>query len=330
MSDIAVIDPIGTGSNLIRQTCWTPDMPNEVYHGDCCIGPSISASSVKAILSDPAEFWRTSAINQHAAEREVKQAFSVGTTAHTMVLEPELLAETIAVVPAEILASNGALSTKAAKEFVIDQTEAGRTVVTPDQWDAVCSMAENIKANGLVMRALEGGIIEPSLFVRDEETGLFMKSRPDVAPAESGRFIVDLKTTDHESIAAWEKAATVDLRYDIQGALMMNHVQKTMNVTAAGVMYVVSCKKEPHRVGVRVLRPNTESGQDLLATGWADILEAQRIFNACWSDGVFPSPWDSVSDLEPPEFRRRQIVRALEDAGYPETPFSHWGEPSTW
>lgn len=288
------------------------DLTNEEYHGNCCAGPSLSNSSIKALLADPSEYWRESPLNPQRVEREQKKAFNVGTTAHTMVLEPELVQETIAVIPNDMLASNGALSTKAAKTFLAEQTKLGRTVVKQAEWEAVCDMADEIRSNEVIMRALSGGLPEQSLIVKDEETGIFLKSRPDYMPTEDGRFIVDLKTTDRPMIGDWERTATVDLRYDMQAAMMLWATELVTGIRPAGVMFVVSCKQAPYRVAVRTIRPNSDTGRALLDAGWDDIRKGVNIFAECWDSQRWPSPWDSISDVTAPEWRMRQIEKQLE------------------
>lgn len=297
------------------------DLTNEEYHGDCCDGPSLSASSIKQLISDPSEYWLHSPLNPNRAPQKVNKAFNVGTAAHTMVLEPDLLAETIAVIPNDMLASNGALSTKAAKAFMAEQTELGRTVIKEDEWKAVCDMADAIRSNSVVMRAMAGTLNEQSLIVKDEEAGIYIKSRPDQMPQESGRFIVDLKTTDRENIGAWERTSMLDLRYDIQGAMMMWALEKVLGIKAAGVMYVVVCKQPPYRVAVRTLRASSYTGRALLDHGWLDIKQGVSTFLECWQTGVWPSPWDTVSDILPPDWYQRQVEKRLEESNYV-SPFS--------
>lgn len=289
------------------------DLTNEEYHGDCCDGPSLSASSIKQLVSDPSEYWLNSPLNPDRVKPKENKAFNVGTAAHTMVLEPELLGETISVIPNDILASNGALSTKAAKAFVAEQTDLGRTVIKESEWQAVCDMADAISANQVVMRAMAGTLNEQSLIVKDEEAGIYIKSRPDQMPQESGRFIVDLKTTDRTGIDAWERSSMVDLRYDIQGGLMLWSLEKVLGIKPAGVMYVVVCKEPPHRVAVRTLRIASDTGRALLDNGWLDVKQGVATFLECWETGVWPSPWDSVTDIIPPDWHMRRIEKRLEN-----------------
>lgn len=297
------------------------DLSNEEYHGDCCAGPSLSTSGMKQLIADPADYWLGSPFNPDREVAERKTAFSVGECAHTMILEPELLQKTISVIPNRLLSSNGAISTKAAKAFRDDQIAAGRTVVTEEQWGAVCAMADSVLQNELLTRALSDGKPEVSLIHKNDETGVFVKSRPDFMPNKSGRFIVDVKTTALKSIEAWEKSAMADLRYDMQAAVMLWAAREVAGIEAVGVMYAVICKEPPYRSAVRIIRPETETGISLLSNGWLDVEKALRIFSECYETGVWPSPWDAATDIEPPEWHMRAVNKRLERGSYI-TPFN--------
>lgn len=286
------------------------DLEMDVYHGDCCAGPSISSSGLKQILIDPAVYWDTSALNPAARKVEAKRHFNIGTSAHLFLLEPHLIKEQISVIPSDMLASNGALSTKAAKAFVADQTELGRTVIKEEEWDMVCDMADRLSENETVSRALTDVVVEQSIILKDPNTGVFLKSRPDVMPTQSGRWIVDYKTTDYDDIRAWERQSTADVRLDVQAALQIWAVKEAAGIDPQGVMYVVQSKKPPHRVAIRVIRPGT----DLFNMGRVDLRRAINKFHACITTGQWPSEWDKVCDVTPPDFRLRQIERELAEA----------------
>jgi len=260
------------------------DIPMEVYHGDCCVGPSISNSGIKQILADPAEYWRKSALNPDRVEQETKRHFNIGTSAHLLFLEPDTVNGLVSVVPSDILASNGAMSTKAAKEFKAKQEELGRTVITENEW-------------------------KQSLFWQDEETGVWLKTRPDTMPRESGRYIVDYKTTDFEDIASWERQATADTRLDIQAASQLWGCKAAAQIEAKGVLYIVQSKKPPHRVALRFIH----AGSLLHEIGRVDLRTGINSFAQCWETGEWPSPWDDVKELSPPDWRMRQIERQLEE-----------------
>lgn len=285
------------------------DIPMEVYHGDCCVGPSISNSGIKQILADPAEYWRKSALNPDRVKGESKRHFNIGTSAHLLFLEPDTVNGLVSVVPSDILASNGAMSTKAAKEFKAKQEELGRTVITENEWNMVCDMADVLADNEIVARALAETDIEQSLFWRDEETGVWLKTRPDTMPRESGRYIVDYKTTDFEDIASWERQATADTRLDIQAASQLWGCKAAAGIEAKGVLYIVQSKKPPHRVALRFVH----AGSLLHEIGRVDLRTGINSFAHCWETGEWPSPWDDVKELNPPDWRMRQIERQLEE-----------------
>lgn len=297
-------------------------LPNEFYHGDCCDGPSISSTSIKSILKDPSVYWHSSYLNPNAKKEGSKRHFAIGSSAHLMLLEPHLVQSEVSVIPNEILASNGALSTKAAKEFVAEQTEAGRAVIKEDEWNMVCDMADVLGNHPMVSRALKDGVIEQSHIFRDPKSGVWIKSRPDFTPNKSGQFIVDYKTTDFEHIEQWEKQALGDIRVDIQAALQMWGVAETRNIAPLGVLYVVQSKKPPHQVAVRFILHGSDSdiARDMLTVARRDLRSGIDAFSICWESGDWPSPWSEVCELLPPNWRRVQIEKQL--AADTSTPFT--------
>ena len=285
------------------------DIDMEIYHGDCCVGPSISNSGIKQMLADPAEYWRKSPMNPLRVKDEAKRHFNIGTSAHLLLLEPETVNGLISVIPNKKLASNGALSTKAAKEFKAEQEQLGRVVITEAEWNMVCDMADVLSENDYVTRALVGMDIEKSLFWQDEETGVWLKTRPDIMPRESGRYVVDYKTTDFDDIASWEKQATADTRLDIQAASQLWGCKAAAEIEARGVLYIVQSKKPPHRIALRFVHASSY----LHEIGRVDLRRGINSFAHCWETGEWPSPWDDVKELTPPDWRMRQIERQLEE-----------------
>src|SRR6266545_7773779 len=94
------------------------DMPFDVYLADPVPGGSLSTSGAKTLLNKcPAIF---------AYEREHgrpdKAVFDFGHAAHSEILGDGMR---IAVIPDELLGSNGATSTKAAKQFIADARADG-------------------------------------------------------------------------------------------------------------------------------------------------------------------------------------------------------------
>jgi hypothetical protein len=288
-------------------------LPNDFYHGDCCDGASISSTSIKAVLKDPSVYWHTSYLNPEAKKSESKRHFNVGSSAHILLLEPHLVEAQISVIPQNILASNGALSTKAAKEFVEVQTDAGRTVIKEEEWEMVCDMADALSNNAMVTRALKDGVIEQSHIWQDHETGVWLKSRPDFTPNKSDAFIVDYKTTDYEHIEQWEKQAMADVRVDIQAALQMWGAAENRSISPRGVLYVVQSKKPPHQIALRLIlqESDNDKARDMLKAARIDLRRGINTFSHCWTSSDWPSPWNEVTELVPPSWRSAQIDKQL-------------------
>ncbi|MCR9276214.1 MULTISPECIES: PD-(D/E)XK nuclease-like domain-containing protein [unclassified Mameliella] len=298
------------------------DLPNDIYHGDCCEGPSISSSGLRVVRKDPAKFWDGCAMNPEVKARKEKERedarskgivipkrhFDRGSAAHVLTLEPEKITESVSVVPADLLGANGSLSTKAAKAFVAEQQALGRAVLKPEEWDMVCDMADALQSNAQAMDLMDGCTIEQSHIWKDTQTGMFIKSRPDMTPTEAHRWIVDYKTTDHEDIDVWVKKSLVDTRLDIQAALQMWGVYEATGYSIPGVAYLVQNTKTK-RVAVRYL----SKGSDLLAAARQDLRDGLNAFARCWEDGHWPSPWDRIEEMVPPGFREREIEKQLSE-----------------
>ena len=74
------------------------------------------------------------------------------------------------------------------------QAKAGRTILKSEELERIRGMATSLALEPLIKDGILDGAVECSGFVKDKETGLWIKVRPDVVPMKSGDF-VDLKTT---------------------------------------------------------------------------------------------------------------------------------------
>lgn len=304
------------------------DLDDETYHGDCCPGPSLSSTSIRQVLKDPGDFWDQSILNPavkaaKAEERARAEAegtapppgtrkFNKGKAAHLLLLEPHRVEGCVAVIPDDILASNGALSTKAAKAFVAEQTDLGRTVLKEEEWQTICDMADALSADSRVMRLLSGCKLEQSHIWQDHETGVYIKSRPDICPQESGTFVIDYKTTDAADIDQWVNKSLCDFRLDMQAALQMWGAHESLGIETHGVCYIVQSVKTK-RVALRYITNQTATGRDLLAVARQDLRAGINTFARCWSERKWPSYWSGMAEMFPPQRREREIEKQLTD-----------------
>ncbi len=173
-------------------------IPIRHYHrGDICIGPSVSSSGLKAAAKSLAHFWDTSALNPNREEDEDEKAhFIMGRAVHHLFLGEANFAKFFCVRPEK--QSTGKLWTKASQEcrdWEAEQNRAHRTILTPAMAEAIEGMAKSLSRYHYFQQGVLHGWIERSLFWRDAETGLWLKSRPDVIPS-ADMDVVDLKTID--------------------------------------------------------------------------------------------------------------------------------------
>ncbi len=175
---IAKIDKPGIYDNI----------PAEVYHGDLCVGPSISKSIAWDILNTcPAKAFHNCYLNS-SREVEQKQEFDVATAAHLVVLEPEKWDSTVV----EIACEN--YKKKEAQEARDRAYNAGKIPLTEPQALRVLAMRTALRASRLAGAAFEGGKSEQTIVWQDEDTGVFLKARPDHWHI-GGDTMVDYKTT---------------------------------------------------------------------------------------------------------------------------------------
>ena len=79
------------------------------------------------------------------------------------------------------------------KAWVADQAKKGRAPIKAADLEKIIAMSKSLQLEPLVRDGLLRGHVECSGFVKDRETGLWIKVRPDVVPM-SGPDFVDLKT----------------------------------------------------------------------------------------------------------------------------------------
>ncbi len=288
------------------------DLTDREYHSDCCVGPSISASGLKKIISEsPADYWRESYLNPQAQTSDEKPHFRIGKAAHMMLLEPDRVTKWISRIPENLLASNGAVSTTEAKEFVAQAVAEGKTPIKPKEWDEIIAMRDALASHPHAKRALMKGRAEVSLILHDEQAQVFVKSRPDFMPEEDGQYIVDYKTV--ADISRFDKAATIDLRYDMQAALMMWAAHDVLNVDPKGVLYLVQEKKPPFTVGMMAYSMADLGSRAILDVARLDLRAGLNKFAECLDCGVWPNGYETPREIAAPGWHMKSVEKRLED-----------------
>lgn len=284
------------------------DLSFETYLGDCCDGPSISASGLSRLLNQcPALYWEQSPLNPNRVAEQATRALDLGKAAHALTLgEPEF-ARHFAVLPFDDL------RTKEARAWR-DKTEGeGKTVLRADDFATVQAMMAAMRRSPQVARAFRDGNAERSLIWRDPATGVYLKSRPDWLPDDPDTQLTleykTCRTLDPRKMAQ----AFFEYGYHIQASLVIDGIHEVLGATAT-IAHICQEKESPYLAECRMFTP------EQLAFGRAECHRALRIFKGCWDAWKAGKPdriaWPGYTTeptyLETPIW----IARRMQEDGY--------------
>ena len=229
------------GSTITRPGIYVT-LPIQVYHGkvDLCDGPSISNTGLRKIEKCPEKFWDSSPLNPDSEPEPESNDFRFGRMAHVLCVEKRWPSD-IAVSPYDDFRTNEAKAWKAAQE------EDGLTVFKEKEVADIRGMAKRLEQEPLMELALAGGLIEASLIWKDEATGIWIRSRPDMIPNDN--ILADYKTAASADPADVEYAIK-KYGYHCQLALMAEGMAKVCGRVMENFSLVLQEKKRPYPVTV--------------------------------------------------------------------------------
>lgn len=266
----------------------------EQYHGDLCVGPSISSSGLRTIeAKTPLHYYATSYLNPDRLPEEPKDHFSFGKAAHTLLLGEEGFRDQFVTRPGEW----DSWRTKASQEWKAAQIAAGRTVLNPQDVVAIRHIANQLAADPLVQSGILQGKVEHSLVWQDKITGVWLKSRPDVIPSADG-VLVDLKTTTDASPEAVVNSIKT-YGYALQGALAGMGMEAVLGVQMTDFVLVWIEKSSPYAVNI--------SPVDSEWIYWArrQLRRAIDTFAKCVETNEWPGYSGEATAFMPPWLKKR-------------------------
>lgn len=298
------------------------DIPDQAYHLDPCERPSLSSTLAREMLSrSPRHAWVKSPRLNPNWQPETKETFDTGRAAHALILGK---GAGYMVYPPEVLAANGAVSTRAAKEWEGEVRAAGLTPIKAGTEETLLAM------HSVMQEALsEMGItLDPA---RSEVTaiaeidGVMCRARIDNAPADKRRPLIDLKTTTDASPDACIKAVE-GYSLDFQAA----HYQDTW-FHATGerrrFLFLFQEKSAPYEVGAVELYAKQGDEADWMQDAYGKAAEARRQWRQCLETGAWPGyprkiavvgarsfyrqRWENYTAPEPREIAPKPTAEAL-------------------
>lgn len=213
------------------------------YHGPCTVGVSVSKSSLPIAPEPPAKAWARSYLNPARVERD-SDAMSFGRAAHALVLgEPEFNAHWI-VSPYDDFRK------KEAQAWRDGQTKA---VVKAADMDTIADMANALRITPQTANTFIGdGAPEASIIWQCEDTGLWLKARPDWLPDDPQMYFA----------REYKTCVTIEPRrlsndvfrygYDVQAAMIYDGLRAVLGVKPLGIAHIVQEKEPPYLCDLRM------------------------------------------------------------------------------
>lgn len=289
-----------------------PDIPMEIYHGDLCVGPSISSSGLRTIEErSPEHFYETSYLNPNRTEKD-SPALSFGRAAHCLLLGDEVFANAFVLPPFEGTYNRNEDGWKAGEKqaWKADQIERGMTVLRHEDIADIERMRDKLAADPIVQGGVFRGEVEQSIVWQDRETGVWLKARPDVIPAIRGDnaddTLADYKTIDDAREFKITRSL-VDRLYAQQLALCAEGLWETRRQIIRCFVLVFQEKSPPFSVVTQEVSP------DWIWRGAQLNRRAIRTFAECIETGVWPS-YDIPAPALVPKWLHERL-QAEEDAG---------------
>lgn len=258
-------------------------LPNEIYHG--CQG--VSSSKIKYFIEECAAKYKARYIDKIIPEKD-KDYFRFGNAAHTIVLEPHLFDSSYVRQPDHIGTRNG-------KEWDKCKAKAdskGQIVLTATQWEDMPILKKSIANTPAALKLTRGGIAERSIFIRDEETGLILKCRPDYMIKD---LIVDVKTTKSAN-PKWVGHDFKKLGYHVQDAMYSD----IANVSDFVFLAIESERPFLITAPVRM----TDRAKRL---GLLEYRTALRDLKQCMDSGKWPSYTDERVNVDLNKFEQEKL-----------------------
>lgn len=237
----------------------------EYYHAD---RSCVSSTSLKEILRSPAHYRVY--MDQGRVETA---ALAMGTAIHTRVLEPQEFATRYAVGPA------GDRRTADWKQFA--KNNVGRRLLTRAERTQLDAIASSIATHDAANALLQSGYKEVTLIWQDEDTGLWLKARPDILCLDIDTGIcVDLKSTDDATPQAFVRSC-IKYSYDLSAAMYQDGLRAVLE-RDFDYLFLAAEKSAPYA------RALYGAPEDMLERGRRRYKQALVQLKHCLTTGDWP------------------------------------------
>lgn len=252
--------------------------------------PGIRRSALWKLTKSPAHFkWEL----EHPPEPTAALIF--GTAAHCAVLTPELFKEQYAVIDCDLRTKEG----KAAKQAA---PEAGKVLLSKDDFDRINGICEAVRSNRYMMRLLDGPHETP-YFWTDDITGEQCKCRLDAETDIGGQhYIVDFKTCADASTDQFMRDA-LRMGYHVQAAMYTEGKRLATGVESVFVFVAVE-KEHPYCINI------LQCDDAFMLHGMDEYRYLLGLYHKCCVENRYPdyTGFDGeINSLELPAWLRKAV-----------------------
>ena len=281
-------------------------IPMADYHRQLTSGPSTSSGGLRTIdAKSPAHYFAESYLNPDAEPTDTV-ALRMGKAAHSLLLGDEVFEDHFEVAPFKLgrnvnenadgePADEGddvVWRAGQKKDWWRGVERIGFIPLTQGELATLHAMREVLIREPLIQDGLLDGEAERSIVWRDEETGVWLKARPDVLPKAG--WVVDYKTTAD----AHPRAAERDIwkrRYHMQLALVAEGMAALGFDVPREFALVFQEKTAPYAVTIQ------EVPAEAIWAGAKQNRAAIRTFAQCLSEGRWPA-YGEGRPIQTPQF----------------------------
>jgi len=259
------------------------DIGEAAYHADAHTPvPSLSSSMVRGLINKTAlHVWTDSPRLNPLAESTDRPAFAIGRAAHREVLGR---GAAYTEIPANLLSSNGAAGTNAAKGFKAEAEGLGLTVLKAEEIARIKAAAESARRGFAAL----GVTLDPKESERvayAEIDGVLCRAMFDNAP-EAMPVLIDLKTTVDANPAAVIRSIE-RYGYDVQA----QHYREVWHALTGEWRRFIFCFQEttaPFATCFIELHDDKGDEADWIEAAAAKTAKARRVWRECLATDKWP------------------------------------------
>ncbi len=316
-----MIRTLGPDEKITEPGFWQISMDR--HHGQPCDGPSVTSGVLRKMeLMTPADVWAFHLLNPDRWPSQDRPALRLGRAMAAYVEGGvEAVQAAFLLLPddkprrptdAQIAAYNAGRASDAGRisvEFWRMVEQDPRDPITAEDFATITDMGKVLAADPAAAAVMSG---EPEITMawQDEQTGLWVLSRPDTVSFDGA--LSDYKKINTQGRPFSHRV--VDNRitehgYDMQMALAAEAFERLTGEWPSSVGIVAQWDQPPHHV---ILREIVE--EDLRLAQFRNRRALNR-FAECLASGHWPGPGEDTAAYQRPEWQREMLLQQMQTAG---------------